>query len=172
MQLTMHWSKWRSWRHALIFGIPLGVLELGLIYITISHNYWLSPQQATLIGWLLCLLIPGVAGYHICYWGRRAGSVNGWAGLRVGVVGSAVVMIGFAVWLVVALIIYNNTPPPSGPRTFYSPDFALFVAVMLFGLLAMINFVGLTFSAVGGRIGEALAAWRIKRFETHGQCSS
>ncbi|HEY7340340.1 MAG TPA: hypothetical protein VH591_05635 [Ktedonobacterales bacterium] len=172
MQETMPTTRWQRWRHALAFGLPLGVLELGLIYITVLHSYWLSQQQATLIGWLLCLLIPGAAGYHICYLGDHTRPASGWEGLRVGVVGSTVVLAGFAAWLVVTLIIYDNTPPPPGPRTFYSPAIALFVAIVLLGLLAMISFVGLAFSAVGGRIGGALAAWRIKRLEARSQRTS
>jgi len=174
-QQTMPWSRWRDWRYAFIFGLPLGALELGLIYITITHNYWLSPQQATLIGWLLCLLIPGIAGYHICYRRRHTDAANGRAGFRMGVVGWTVVMAGFAVWLGVGLAVYYNTPlpPASESRTFDSPtfaqSFALFVAIVFLALLAMISFVGLSFSAASGRIGEALATWRVKRLEARGQ---
>lgn len=175
MRQAMPRTRWQRWRRALVFGLPLGVLELGLIYITITHSYWLSPPQATLIGWLLALLIPGIAAYHYCYWGRHADSASGWEGLRVGVVGAIVVMVGSAVWLVVTLIAYENTPPPPAPGSrFYSQSYAqsyaVFFAVLLLGLLAMINFVGLAFSAASGRVGEALANRRIKRIEARGQC--
>jgi hypothetical protein len=169
MQHTMPRTRWQRWRHALAFGLPLGVLELGLLYIIVAHGSWLSPQQATLIGWLLALLIPGVAGYHIRYQGRHAGSTNGWTGLRVGLVGATVVMAGVAMWQLVDLIIHANSPPPPGTRNFYSPAFAVILAIMLLGLLAMINFVGVSFSAASGLIGEALATWRIKRLEARGQ---
>jgi hypothetical protein len=135
----------------------------------VTHAALLSPEQAALIGWLLYLLIPGLAGYYSCYRGRSAGSESSWSGFRAGLVGSIVVMVGVTVWQIVVLIVYDNSPPPPGPRTFYSPAFALFLSIMLLGFLAILNFVGLTFSAAGGRIGEVLATWRIKRREARRQ---
>ena len=168
-QQTIPWSRWRRWRRALVFGLPLGLLEFGLYGLTVTRAALLSPQQATLIGWLLYLLIPGVAGYYFCYQGRSADSESRWSGHRAGLVGSIVVMVGVTVWQIVVLIVYDNSPPPPGPRTFYSPAFALFLTIMLLGLLAIINFVGLAFSAAGGRIGEALASWRVRWLEARGQ---
>lgn len=165
MQQSASWSRGQRWRQTLLFGLPLALLEIGIVVITIAHTNILSPQRAMLYGLAAYLLLPAVAGFQFCYKRRHKGWESGWAGFRVGLVSAGIVMLAITMWLVIALIIYDNTPPPSPPSrsNIYAPGLALIIIVFLLGLLAVLNGLGITFSALGGRLGGALATWRAPR---------
>jgi len=168
MQQTMPRTRWQNRRHALAFGLPLGVLQLVLYAIAITHAVQLT-YEPLLLYYLLAFLVSAIAGYHFCSQRRHEGWESGWAGLRVGLVACLVFLLLVGIDIAVALIIADNTahpPPPTNPRQSYSPDFALILDVILWGLLALISSFSLFASAAGGRIGGALAIWRATRRQT------
>lgn len=173
MQQATSYTRWRRWRHALLFGVPLGLIELGLLVLTLTHPAQLSSGQAILLDYLLAFLVPTVAGYLFCFRRQHEGWESGWAGLRVGLVACVVFLLATAIDFAVALIIYDNTPPPppppTNPREIYSPGLALVLDVILFGFLALLSSLSLFVSAAGGRIGGALAIWRAKRLQLQEQ---
>ncbi len=63
MQQLVTGTRWQRWRQALFFGLALGLLELALFTLTVTHPAQLNPQQASLIGLLLTFLAPAIAGY-------------------------------------------------------------------------------------------------------------
>ncbi len=71
------------WRHALAFGLPLGVLQLVLYTFTVTHAKQLT-YGPILLDYLLVFLISAVAGYHFCSHWRQKGWESVWAGLRAG----------------------------------------------------------------------------------------
>ena len=64
MQQNTVQTRWQRWRPMLLYGLPLGVLVAVVFLITLTRNYWLSTQNALLIGWLLYLLLPCIAEYR------------------------------------------------------------------------------------------------------------
>ncbi|HKW20223.1 MAG TPA: hypothetical protein VJO13_02520, partial [Ktedonobacterales bacterium] len=125
MQQAMPRSRWRNWRHALAFGLPLGVLQLVLYMYTITHMEQLA-YRPILMDYLLAFIIPAVAGYHFCSQRRHEGWESGWAGLRVGLVACVFFLLVMAIIFAVALSIsVNSPPPPTNSRIPYSPSFAL-----------------------------------------------
>ena len=168
MQQTIPWSKWQSWRHALIFGLPLALLEVSLFGVSMSYTSRLLPPQAVLLGLPLYLVIPAIAGYRFCHQWHTEHPAGGWIGLRVGLVGFTVFMSATALIFVVIFMRYTNTPPfftPRAPREWglYYPPGELRTLATTLGVLAVFNGAGLLFSVIGGLIGGALAQWAITK---------
>ena len=164
MQQTIPWSRWRSWRHALIFGLPLALLEVSLFGVSMSYTSRLLPLQAVLVGLPLYFVIPAVAGYWFCYQRHSEGLEGGSIGFRVGFVGFAVSMLAIALIFTVIFLRYTNTPHIFNPRKphewgLYDPAGELSTLATVLGILAVLNGVGLLLSVIGGRIGSALAQW-------------
>ena len=157
----------QDWRHALLFGLSLALLALALVVLTARFPTYLNPQQATLVGLPLYLLIPAIAGYNFCSQRRREGWESGWAGFRVGLLASGVFLFTAIVWLTVTVVINDNSPPsgPSSRSNIYSPGLELFFAILELAILAMLNFVGIVLSVAGGRVGGALAILLAKRLQ-------
>ncbi len=165
MQQLVTGTRWQRWRQSLFFGLPLGLLELALFTLTVTHPAQMNPQQASLIGLLLAFLAPAIAGYAFCHGRRHEGWESGWAGLRVGVVGSVLFLVVVAGWMLANYISEVNTPPPLYSRTIYSPALDLFVSAIILAMLAMLNFVALFIGAAGGRVGGTLAILLAKRLQ-------
>ena|SRR5690348_12037770 len=131
-------TRWQRWRPVLLYGLPLGVLVVGVFLLTLTHNYWLSTPNALLIGWLLYLLIPCIAEYRFRSQNRQGGEENSVIGVRVGLIGWTISVSAATVTLIVSLIIYDKTLPPPGQsvaHVFYAPpDLALTftIAFLLF----------------------------------------
>lgn len=163
-----------GWRQALLFGLPLALLEASLFGVSMSYTSRLLPLQAVLIGLPLYLVIPSVAGYWFCHQRHADDLEGGSIGFRVGFVGFAVFMLVIALIFAVIFLQYTNTPHIFNPRKphewgLYDLAEELRTLVIILGILAVLNGAGLLLSAVGGHIGEALASWRIKRLEARGQ---
>ena len=90
MRQTMPRTRWQRLRHALAFGLPLALLELGLFAVSMAYSGRLLPPQGLLIGVRLYLVVPAIAGYWRYRQGQHEGWESGWAGFRVGFVGFAV----------------------------------------------------------------------------------
>lgn len=154
----------RLWRQSLIFGVPLALIEGGIVVFAIIADNRLPPQPAALYGLIAYFLMSIVAGYQFGYRGRHEGWQGTWAGFRTGVISGAIVLLGATAWMGFQLISYINSPPPSHPGTirggFYSPQLATVVALFFLGALFVLNGVGVMLSAFGGRIGGALAQWQ------------
>ena len=164
MQQTIPWSRRRSWRHALIFGLPLALLEVSLFGVSMSYTSRLLPPQAILVGLPLYIVIPAVAGYWFCRQRHSEDLEGGWIGFRVGFVGFAVFMLAIALIFAVIFLRYTNTPHIFNPRKphewgLYDPAGELSTLATVLGILAVLNGVGLLLSVIGGRIGSALAQW-------------
>ena len=162
MQRTIPWSRWRSWRQALLFGLPLALLELSLFVVSMAYSNRLLPPQAVLIGLPLYLVIPTVASY----WFHHQRQHENWAGFRVGFVGFAVFMLAIALIFAFIFLRYTNTPHIFNPRAphewgLYDPAGELRTLASTLGILAVVNGIGILLSVVGGLIGGALAQWTI-----------
>ena len=151
---------------ALWFGLPLGVLALGVLALAIVFPARFSPGQAILIGLALYFIVPLFAGYRYCYQRRHEGWESGWAGFRVGLVAAALFMLVVTALLIIAIVVDANTPPPSPAsvrvRAIHSTTLDIIVGVFAFGVMAVLNGVGMLLGAIGARIGGALAIWRAK----------
>lgn len=176
MQQEVPRTRWQRWRPVLLYGIPLGVLEFGLIYVTVTHNYWLSTSNAILIGWLLYLLIPCIAEYRFRPLTRQGGEESSSTGVRVGLAGWAISVSATTVWLIVYLIVYDMTVPPpeqTGPRNLHaSPTLELILIVILLLVIYLLSIIGMLLAVGGARIGGVLAMWRAKRLQARGQSAN
>ena len=166
-------TRWQRWWPVAVFGLPLGVLVAVVFLITLTRNYWLSSQNALLIGWLLYLLIPCIAEYRFRSQNRQRGEENSLMGVRVGLTGWTISVFVATVTLIVSLIIYDKTLPPPGQSVahiFYAPpNLALAVAIALLLFIYVLNIIGMVLSLVGASIGGAFGSWRAKRLEARGQ---
>lgn len=166
MRQTTSQTRWqRYWRPALVFGLPLGLLDLGFFAASMTYSSRLLPQQAVPICVLLYLLIPAIAGYQFCYHGRHEGREGSRAGFRVGLVGSAAAMLGTTLLFAVLFLRYVTMPRPFNPRMphqwgLYDPARELNTMASVLGILAVLHGIGVLLSLIGGRTGGALAAWR------------
>lgn len=147
---------------ALWFGLPLGALTLGVFTLAVLFPARLSPGPAILVGLALYLVVALVAGYRYCYQRRHEGWESGWAGFRVGLVAATLFMLVMTVWMIVSIHIQENTPPPPNSRVFHSQTLDVIVGAIIFGVFAVLNGTGMLLSAIGARIGGALAIWRAK----------
>lgn len=167
--------NWRDWRLLFLLGLPLGLLELGLFAISTIHPAMLPLWNASFFYWLLCFLIAGAIEYQFIQRRRHTGWYASGAGFLAALVGCTCFMLSVAVWLFIAIVLYQLTPHPPPPHVMDPPDIVdqptqdPSRAVILLQLLALFNVVALAFSAGGARIGSALAIWRAKRLEARGQ---
>lgn len=163
MQRTIPWSRWRRW-HALLFGLPLVLLELSLFVVSMAYSNRLLPLQAVLLGLLLYLVIPAVADYWFYRQRHAHDSAGGSTGLRVGLVGFAVLMLAIALIFAVIFLQYTNTPHIFNPRKphewgLYDPAAEFRTLATTLGIFAVVNGIGILLSVMGGLIGGALAQW-------------
>jgi hypothetical protein len=68
MQRTIPWSRWRRRRHALLFGLPLALLELSLFVVSMAYSNRLLPLQAV----LLLSVRGGLIGGALAQWTMTA----------------------------------------------------------------------------------------------------
>ena len=160
-------TRWQRWRHALVFGLPLALLEVSLFGVSMSYTSRLLPLQAVLVGLPLYFVIPAIAGYWFCHQWHSEGWEGGWIGFRVGVVGFTVFMLAIALVFAVIFMRYTNTPHIFNPRAphqwgIYDPAAELRTLAATLGILAVLSGIGLLLSVIGGRIGGALAQWTMK----------
>ena len=159
MQQTIPWSRWRSWRHALKFGVPLALIELGFVFVYLTHTtitgtnlfvYLVLPSYV-----IPYAIIPFIAGYRF-YHLRHDSTKCGWAGLRVGLVSFALVMLVISVLTAIVIVVSFNTPP--APRE----DGALgFVALFFFfGGMLTLNWGGMWIGGIFGQAAGVIAEWR------------
>ncbi|HEY1391029.1 MAG TPA: hypothetical protein VGF38_21010 [Ktedonobacterales bacterium] len=162
------------WWQALLFGIPLALLELTLFVVGMAFSSRLLPPQTILIGLPLYLVIPAIAGYWFCHQGHSEGWEGGWIGFRVGLVGCVVFILAIALVFAVIFMRYTNTPPIFNPRAphqwgMYDPAGELRTLASTLGILALLNGIGILLSVMGGRIGGALAQWTMTAHMQRGQ---
>jgi hypothetical protein len=159
------WPRQQRWQQALVFGVPLAILELGFFVVSMAYSSRLLLLQAILLGLFLYLVIPAIAGYWFRFQQQREGRESGWVGFRVGCVGFAVFMLAVALIFAVMFMRYINTPPIFTPRAphqwgLHDPSGELTTLATILGILALLNGLGMLLSTIGGRIGGALATWR------------
>lgn len=159
------------WKQALLFGLPLAITELGLFVVGMAYSSWLLPPQALLIGLPLYGVVPAIAVYWFCRQGHYEAWESGWAGFRVGFIGFAVFMVTVTLLFAVMFMRYINTPPIFTPRAphqwgLYDPVGYFTTLATILGILALLNGVAMLLSAFGGRLGGALALWRMTSHAT------
>lgn len=153
----------------MVLGLPLGLLELGLFAVTVTRPLMLPSWNALLYDWLLYFLIAGVIEYQFCWRRRHEGWDTSVAGFLAALVACAIFMLSVTVWLIISIVVYDHTPHPPPPPVIDPPDIIPLPtadpsrAFILLTNLAFLNVVALAFSAVGARIGNALATWRKDR---------
>ena len=155
-----------AWRQSFWFGLLLALLELGVTYIV-------EPNSVEVFGTDLLthvaipaylipyLVIPFIAGYRFI---SRSGNYSGgsaWGvGVRVGLIGSALIAFVQIVFVGFLLYIDMNTSP-SGPRD-YKILGVIILSLVLLGALCL-NGLGIVIAIIVSRIGGAVAAWRAVR---------
>lgn len=159
------WPRQQRWQQALIFGVPLALLEFGFFVVSMAYSSRLLLLQAMLLGLFLYFVIPAIAGYWFRYRQQRESWESGLVGLRVGFVGFVVFTLAVALMFAFVFMRYINIPPifaPQAPHQWglYDPSGELTTLASILGILALLNGVGVLLSAVGGFIGGALARWR------------
>ena len=157
-----------TWRQAFGFGLPLALLELGiLIYFYTSGDRELLGTyswalQATILSLLLYLSVSAAIGYGFCRHGGQHGRQGGWAGVRAGLMGALIVMV-VAIPLFASLYLrfldhlrtcQLHACGPFGPTDYLSILGSLFLS------LALLNGAGVLLSALGGWLGGIVAGWR------------
>lgn len=156
-QPAPRYGRWQ----ALWFGLPLGALAFGVLLLAVIPPSHLSAGQAIFLGLTLYFAIAFVAGYRYCSQRRHEGWESGWAGFLTGLVAATLFLLVTLVLLIIAIHVDDVAPPPQPPsRTFHSNSFDVLISTLIFGVLALLNGVGVLLSAIGGRIGGALAVWR------------
>lgn len=158
MQREEQHPNWRDWRLVFLLGLPPGLLEFGALATNAPHPYWLLSQPAMLFDWLFYFLIAGIIEYQFYLRRWHKGWDPSGAGFLVALVGCACFMLCVTVWMIIVLILYANASYPPDVLAFYRSR-----AFMALTFLALINVATLGFSAVGARIGRALAIWRAKQ---------
>ncbi len=171
MQREEQHQNWREWRLLILLGVLLGLLMLGAFTVILTHPARLSPWNAVLFVWLMYFLSAGIIEYRFRWRSRHEGWDTSGAGFIVALVGCACFMLSATVWMILSLIISDNTPHPYpyDPRLYGSPAFDRTIAFIALLLLALVNVVGLAFIAGGARVGGALAVWRVKRHQAREQ---
>ena len=164
----------RRWRQAFAFGLPLALLELGvLIYFYRDGNREILGTiswelQATILSLLLYLVIATLAGHWFYHHGEQHGIL---AGLRAGLAGAVVVVIVMLpVFAFLNLRFVNflrschlHACGPFGPSDYLSILGSFWLS------LALLNGAGVLLSALGGWLGGFIAHWRPEPRERVGE---
>ncbi|HEY7340339.1 MAG TPA: hypothetical protein VH591_05630 [Ktedonobacterales bacterium] len=174
MQQAMPWSRWRRWRQALRFGLPLALLELCVLisFYKDGNREILGTfsweLQATILSLLLYLVVATLAGYWFC---RHGGQRGARAGLSAGLVGAIIVIIVMIplfglLYLRFVDMLRTCQLHACGP---YGPADYLSILGSFFLTLALLNGAGILLSALGGWLGGIFANWRAMPRERVGE---
>src|SRR5215470_4428551 len=116
MHVSSRGSRWAWLGPTLLWGIPLGLLQVGIIinvlFVTIVQLIW---PESIVLGAVLYLLIPAIGEFFNARRIGRQAFEESIAGLRIDACSIFVVSIGAVGMLVVALA---TPPPPPQPHTF------------------------------------------------------
>ena len=155
------YGRWQ----AFVFGLPLALLELGIVAVFNTYYEILTPVLAITLGLLLYVVIAVLAGYWFCRRGARQGI---WAGLRAGLVGAGAFLLVMTLVFAGLWIKFVTTPLPPHASGLHDPMLALTGLATGLGLFVLLNAAGVLLSALGGWLGGILAG---RRAEPRGQVS-
>ena len=152
MKASSRGSRWAWLGPTLLWGIPLGLLQVGIIIngfsVTIVQLNW--PESIPL-GAALYLLIPTMGAFFNARRHGRQAFEESIAGLRIGACSIFVVSICAVGLLVFAVA---TPPPPPQPHTFVISRPVAIIAVSLFFLFLIgLNCFGLALASLGGLLG-------------------
>lgn len=157
------------WRQAFVFGIPLAILELGLLVISTTSSF-LPLQQAILIGLTLYVVIPAFAEYMYQSQHHET-TVNVWPGVRAGLMSFSIIMLAATALFGVEWGIYvHASAQPTPPHSWgiYDPGWELGNLLTVLAGLALIQGIGVLLSAVGSLFGSRVAILRMSQLQLQG----
>lgn len=166
MQPTNSRAMQHKWRLALVFGWPLGLVELVIFAFSMAYvSRLFPPLQAVLIGLSLYIVIPAIAGYVSRI--RNPGELRGatWAGVRIGVTSLVTFVLGAIIVFAILFIRYVAMTPgfdPHAPhrRGLYDPAWEFQILITGLGILLVLHCIGVLLSVVGSWLGGTLAFQR------------
>lgn len=162
MRQTMQWSRWQSWRHALKFGVPLALIDLGIIFVVLTNTEIVPTNFIVFVVlpfyMIPYLIIPFIAGYRF-YQLRHDSSKCGWAGLRVGLVSFALITFAMTVLFCISLVETINSPqtPEQGHG---NGGLLLVVYAGVYGIPFALNWTGMLLAGIFGQAAGVIAEWR------------
>lgn len=153
MQASVTGSR-RAWLGpTLVWGIPLGLLQVGLIlngfFVPVMQLGW-TPSIA--LGALFYLVIPAIAGFFTARRNREGAFTGRSVGWKIGAC-SLLVVIMFSLVMGVAYLLTLPHAASGSIGSGFSPlEIALLLGALFFALLVL-NSVGLLLGLVGGFFG-------------------
>ncbi len=149
------WSKIRS---ALWLGIPLGLLQIAILYVGVAQVSlpWLgrlSWGPAILLGALFYLLLPVTEGFRTARQGARARE-SAKAGWLVGYISLLVVFLSLIIVLIAGLL--SPYEPPQPRALHITPLFAAIIIAGIFLSIILMNSLGMLVAYLGGFLGGRL----------------
>jgi hypothetical protein len=151
------------WRHALLFGLLLALLELGLL-VTSTTSSFLSLQQAILVGLLLYVAVPAFAEYmarSLLY----DNTAKVWFGVRVGLASFSISLLATMMLFGFEWVKYANVEPPPHSWGIYDPEWEFRNLLTTLASLALIHGIGVLLSVVGSLLGGGVTIWRAARLQ-------
>ena len=149
------WSKMRS---ALWLGIPLGLLQMAILFVgavqvSLPWLGRLSWEPAILLGALFYLLLPAIEGFRTARQGAGARACAS-AGWLVSYISLLVVFLSLVIILIVILLSPHAPPPPHSIHI--TSFFAAIIVAGVFLVILLLNSLGMLVAYLGGFLGGKL----------------
>lgn len=159
MQTPARRSVWSKMLSALWLGIPLGCLQIaiiwfiGIVQVSLPWLGRLSWGPAILLGAFFYLLLPAIEGFRTA---RRGAKVreSASAGWLVSYISLLVVFISLVIILIVGLV--SPHKPAPARAIIIPPLFAAIIVVGLFLVILLLNSLGMPVAYLGGLLGGRL----------------
>lgn len=158
MQQAVAPSIWSKIRSALWLGIPLGLLQIAILYVGVAQVSlpWLgrlSWGPAITLGALFYLLLPVIEGFRTARQGARARE-SARAGWLVGYISLLLVFLSLVIILVVGLL--SPHEPLQSHTIHITPLFAAIIIAGIFLSIILMNSLGMLVAYLGGFLGGML----------------
>ncbi|HLW01145.1 MAG TPA: hypothetical protein VKT82_20980 [Ktedonobacterales bacterium] len=150
-------SRWSKFGRVLLPGIPLGLLQLGLVVngfaIAGFRPVRLDWPQSIAVGALFYLIIAAIAGFFTTW--RHGGKASD--GARAGLYGGAVslcIVVLFAVIVIVAILLSPAAPNRPPARTLVLPPvLGALLAGLILAFVIFLNALGALLAYPSGLLG-------------------
>jgi hypothetical protein len=144
MQFNIIRSKIIAFFQRISFGILLGLIQLGLVFLGIPR---FNATTLISIGLALYFVIPGLASL-VASRQRERRSTGVGVGFATGLTCAIIIMLVLFILVAIAL----NAPRPT-PTGRFVPIPLAFVAFYLIALALALNFLGVLLALLGGGLG-------------------